>query len=124
MAEYVPGVCNIGPEEIKKRRQGGIIGLVVSPILLIFLLVTGANPLWRLFIFLPAFSAATGFLQAYFHFCAGFGMKGVYNVAKSVGNTDTIQQAEFRKKDKQKALQILFLSVLTGIIVAVASYLI
>ena len=68
--------------------------------------------------------ASSGFLQAYFHFCAGFGIKGVYNLVKSVGDTDTVTQAEFRKKDKQKALQIFSMSALIGIIVSVLGYLV
>jgi hypothetical protein len=122
MAEYIPGVCNIGPEEIKKRRQGGIFGLIVSLLFIILVLFFKVNPLWRLLIFFPSFSAATGFLQAGMHFCAGFGFKGVYNVLKPAGQTETVQQQEFRKKDKQKALQIIYLSIFIGVIVSLVFY--
>ena len=69
-------------------------------------------------------SAASGFLQAYFHFCAGFGFKGVYNLVKPAGQTETIQQKEFRRKDRQKALQITGLSALIGAVVAVIAVLV
>lgn len=120
--EYVPGVCNIGPAEIKKRRQTGIISVVISIALLVFLLAIHANPLWRLLVFFSVTSAASGFLQAYFHFCAGFGFKGVYNVVKPAGITESIQQKEFRKKDRQKALQITGLAVLIGLTFAGVIY--
>ncbi len=122
MDEYIPGVCNIGPAEIRRRRQSGILGLVLSVGLLVFLLVIQADPVWRLLVALPVMSAATGFLQAYFHFCAGFGFKGVYNLAKPAGQTETVQQKEFRQKDRQKALQISAYSFAIGALVGIIAY--
>lgn len=122
MAKYVPGVCNIGPAEVKKRRDIGVIWIIVSAALLGILLVFHANPFLRLLIFFPLTISFSGFYQAYFHFCAGFGMSGLYNVAKSAGNTDTVAEADFRRKDKKKAQQIFTLSIVTGIIVAIVSY--
>lgn len=113
--EYIPGVCNIGPAEIARRKRAGYIGLIASVMLFAILLVFNAPPVYRLLIFFPVMSAASGFLQAYFHFCAGFGFKGVYNVVRPAGKTETVQQKEFRKKDRQKALQITGLSMLIGL---------
>jgi len=120
--EYIPGVCNIGPAEISRRRRAGWIGTGASVLLLLLFILFSAPPIYRLIIFLPVTSAASGFLQAYFHFCAGFGFKGVYNLVKPAGQTETIQQKEFRKKDRQKALQITGLSVLIGLLFAAVSY--
>ncbi len=120
--EYIPGVCNIGPAEIARRRRAGLISLGISVLLLLLFVLFSIPPLYRLIIFLPITSAASGFLQAYFHFCAGFGFKGVYNVVKPAGITETIQQKEFRNKDRQKALQITSLSILVGSLVAVIAY--
>ncbi|HWY79771.1 MAG TPA: hypothetical protein VNW29_05445 [Candidatus Sulfotelmatobacter sp.] len=117
MTEYMPGLCNIGPEEIKKRRQLGIVGLVISLIFFVLLIALKTNLAWRLLIFFPVFFAATGFLQARMHFCAGYGLRGLYNMSKRVGNTDSVEQSEFRKKDKQKAVQITIWAVLIGLIV-------
>lgn len=120
--EYTPGVCNIGPDEITRRKKAGWFGVGISALLLLIFILLPVPPLYRLIIFLPATSAASGFLQAYFHFCAGFGFKGVYNVLKPVGQAETVQQIEFRKKDRQKALQITGLAVLIGIIFATFAY--
>lgn len=116
--EYTPGVCNIGPGEIARRKKAGWFGVGISALLLLVFILFPVPPLYRLIIFLPVTSAASGFLQAYFHFCAGFGFKGVYNVLKPVGQTETVQQIEFRKRDRQKALQITGLAMLIGSIVA------
>jgi hypothetical protein len=120
---YVPGVCNIGPAERAKRRQSGIIGVVVSVILLGILLTTHAPKGWRLLLVLTVLAAASGFLQDALHFCAGFGMKGLYNVVNSAGITDNVDLEEFRRKDRNKALQIVGLSAIIGIVVASLSLL-
>ncbi len=120
--KYIPGVCNIGPQEIKKRRQAGIIGLIGIVVMLAVLMIFNLPAYFRLLVFIPAFMAATGFLQAYFHFCPAYGFKGVFNVVRSVGQTDTVEQAMFRKKDRQKALQILIYSIIIGILVAGTTY--
>ena len=121
-AEYIPGVCNIGPAEIARRKRAGWMSLGISVVLLLLFILLRVPPFYRLIIFLPITSAASGFLQAYFHFCAGFGFKGVYNIMKPAGQTESIQQKEFRNKDRQKALQITVLSILIGLVFAGISY--
>lgn len=118
--EYVPGVCNIGPAEIRKRRQAGWLGLIATIVLWgLFFILRVPSP-WRLFLFVPAAMGASGFLQAALHFCAGFGSRGVYNFRSEVGKTDTVEQAEFRRKDRMKANQIGLYSALIGVVVALA----
>jgi hypothetical protein len=121
--EYVPGVCNIGPAEIRRRMQGGWIGLGVTILLWGAFFIFRVPAAWRLTLFLPAMLGATGFLQAALHFCAGFGMRGVFNFGPQVGKTDTVEQAEFRLKDLRKARLIGLYSALVGIAVAVAGLL-
>jgi len=77
---------------------------------------------WRLTLFFPAMMSTTGFLQAYFHFCAAFGFKGLYNVAKPAGKTETVEQKEAHQKDRQKALQIILFSVLLSIVITLVTY--
>lgn len=117
-SKYIPGVCNIGPAERTKRRQSGIVGLFIAMVLLVILLVIGAPKGWRLLLILPVSAAASGFLQDAFHFCAGFGMKGLYNVVNSAGITDNVASEEFRQKDRRKALLIIGLSLVIGVVVS------
>ena len=123
MAEYQPGVCNIGLAEIARRRQAGYIGAAVAIVLLALLVVLNTSNIWRLLLFIPVTVSAEGFLQAYFKFCAAYGFKGVYNLVKPVRQTESIQNAEFRKKDRLKALKITAYSVFIGAAVAVIAYL-
>jgi Na+/melibiose symporter-like transporter len=122
--DYIPGVCNIGPAERRKRRMGGFLGTLATLIILLVLLMINAPILWRLVLIIPASGAATGFLQDALHFCAGFGMKGVFNVINSAGITDNVDLEEFRQKDKRKALQITVWSGLIGVAFALLTLLI
>ena len=116
--EYIPGMCNIGPAERRRRRMGGIAGTVVTIALFAILVAVDAPLWWRLILLFPAAGAATGFLQDALHFCVGFGMKGIYNVINSAGVVDNVELEEFRLKDKKKAQTILIWSALIGLAVA------
>ena len=121
--KYIPGVCNMGPEEIKRRIRGGWVGLILTVLLWGVFIWFDTSPIWRLTLFFPAMMSATGFLQAYMHFCAYFGFASLFNFG-DVGKTDSVQQAEFRAKDKKKAWQIVMYSVLIGLAVAIIAFLV
>jgi len=104
--EYVPGVCNIGPAEIRRRMQSGWIGLGATILL------------WTAFV---VFQVPAGFLQARLHFCAEFGVRGVFNFASAVGKTETVEQAEFRRMDRRKAGLIALYAALIGAATAIAA---
>jgi hypothetical protein len=121
---YIPGVCNIGPAERRRRRMGGISGAIATLIIFAGLIYVDAPIWWRLILIIPASGAATGFLQDALHFCAGFGMKGIYNVINSAGVVDNVDLEEFRLKDKRKAQNIVIWSGLIGIAFALLTLLI
>ncbi|MGE3243635.1 MAG: hypothetical protein AB7I57_21370, partial [Pirellulales bacterium] len=116
------GVCNIGRAEVRQRWRIGWIGLAATVGAWITCSLLGVAPAWRLALFVPASIAATGFLQAAWHFCATFGVLGRSNFGPTIGHTDTIEQAEFRRQDRRTALKIIALSLLAGAVVAAAAY--
>jgi len=120
---YAPGACNISREEGQLRLISGYIGtgLTVAAALAFFAL--GVPKLWRLTLFLPAVMAASGYLQATLKFCVNYGMRGVYNVAREVGDTSEVK-GESKAVDRRRALVILGWSALIGAVVAVAATLI
>ena len=118
---YIPGVCNIGPAEIARRKRAGWIALFATLILWAALFFFEASWPWYLLIFLSASMAVTGFIQAYSHFCAGFGRNGLFNFGP-VGKAETVEQEEFRKKDRQKAFRISAYSLIVGAIVALVTF--
>lgn len=106
--KYIPGVCNIGPQERKLRSMVGWVGTAIFLALTAYFHLA-AFPKWaELFLFIPVLLGAMGLLQYYSHFCVNFGMRGVFNVDKAAFQTDTVEQAEYRALDKQKALKIIF----------------
>ena len=119
---YSPGVCNIGRAEIRMRKLVGWAGLVITLVIWAIVVFFNLNPYLRLLLVLPASMSATGFLQGYLHFCAGFGMRGLINFGAKAGKTETVQQQEFRAKDKKRAQQIFLYSVIIGIVVALLAY--
>ena len=115
MEEYIPGICNIGPQEVNRRRRIGWIGLAVAFFLFIILVQFNLNPWWRLLIFFPATLSASGFIQAHFHFCAGFARKGVFNFSE-IGKTQKIKDEFANAKDKQKGNKITLYAAIIGAI--------
>jgi len=120
--KYIPGTCNMGREEIKRRKASGWTGLVLTVIAITLLLWFNAPHWMRLAVFIPAVMGATGFIQAYNKFCVYFGFGHMFNLGE-VGKTDTIDQKEFQAKDRARAWQLLAYAFGIGLIITVIVYL-
>lgn len=104
-ADYQPGVCNIGPAEIQRRRRLGYAGLAAAVLLGAALLALDA-PAWsRLAVVLPLAAGLSGLIQARQRFCAGFGMAGLRNMGE-LGAHEAVNDAEARAADRNKALRV------------------
>jgi len=114
---YTPGVCNIGPAEIARRRMVGWIGLVITVVFLAALFYFKSSSLLRLIVVLPAFVSASGFLQAYFHFCSGFAQEGVFNLGE-IGTTQKVTDAAAKAKDAKRGRNIMLYAFAMAIIFA------
>ncbi len=118
--EYRPGVCNIGPEEIARRRRAGHIGLVATALLFVALVAIDAPPLARGLVALPAIMAASGYLQAWFKFCAGFGSRGIFNFGP-VGDTQAVADDAARALDRAQARRIGLAAIAIGAVVGIVA---
>lgn len=120
---YQPGVCNIGPAERRQRLNIGWGGLALTfAALAAFMVFHVADP-WRALVAIPAIIAANGFLQYRMHFCVNFAMRGLYNLGSSLGTEENVVDAEMRRADQRKGLQIIGLSLLIGAAVVVIAVL-
>lgn len=120
--EYQPGMCNIGPAEIARRRRAAHVGLLATVVLLGALVAVGAPPLARLIVAVPAAGSASGYLQAWLKFCAGFGSRGISNFGP-LGQIDQVVGTDARARDRARAYQIGLASLVIGVAVAVAAVL-
>ena len=109
---YQPGVCNIGPAERRQRRRLGWTGLVFVVLALVCFVAFDAPWWFRLLIAIPAALSANGFLQSAMHFCVGFAMRGLYNLGDRLGTEENVLDAEMRKADQKKGIQITVYSLL------------
>lgn len=115
---YEPGVCNIGPAEITRRRRTGHAGLLISVVVLAVLLAIGAPHWTRLALVLTAGISASGYFQARLHFCAGFGSVGVYNFG-ALGKVERVADPAARARDRRRSLEIELASLAIGLAVGI-----
>ena len=118
-AEYIPGSCNIGNGEVRRRQLVAIFGLFLTSFSAVTILATDQSKNSRLSIFVPALIFAIGFVQSRKKFCLAYGLAGTFNFGK-LGQISKVQSTEDRKADRKTAVLILFQSVaLAALITAV-----
>lgn len=106
-ADYIPGACNIGKGEIRRRQIVALIGLALSISSLITLISTNAPRGARLGIFVPLAVASIGWVQSRKKFCLAYGFMGTFNFGK-LGQLSRVADSASRKADRKTALSILF----------------
>ena len=120
--EYESGVCNIGPDEIAHRLTLAHIGLLITLGFLVLMLVTHVPLIARFTVALPAWGTAVAYLQAWRRFCVAFGALGVFNFGR-VGTTERVTDAQSRARDRRRALEIVLLGLLAGVVVGAVAVL-
>jgi len=118
-SEYIPGSCNIGTGEIKRRQAVALFGLFLTIFSITTLLVTDQNKSSRLSIFIPAMIFSVGFIQSRSKFCLAYGLAGTFNFDR-LGKISKVGSAADRTADRKTAVLILIKSVaLAALITAV-----
>ncbi len=120
--KYTPGVCNIGPAEIARRRFFGFVGLFAALFLYVLLAYFAVPRAFRLLVFFPAMMSATGFIQARMRFCVYFGTHGYYNFGPKMGKTENVKEQKYRELDRKKSMQLVAYSAVTGLLAALLAY--
>jgi hypothetical protein len=110
---YVPGVCNIGPDEIARRRRGAWLATAATVVLHLALVAAGVPPPVRLLVGLPAASAAVSWLQVRERFCVAFGSAGLSNLGP-LGGARPVADAAARRADRRKAASMVVRACLIG----------
>lgn len=120
-SHYIPGVCNINPVEIRKRRMAGHFGLAFTVILITLAFLLHVSWIFRIVIIIPAFLSATGYLQAHNKFCVGFASQKQQNAdtGKIVQITDKEALALDKKKVRTMNLQATIIAAAVTAVVCV-----
>ncbi len=98
---YVPGVCNIGPWEIRRRRAFAIVGLAVAVLLLVALVAAHAPAAARLLLVLPLWGGMFSWLQARRRFCGAFALAGIANFGDGTGSRSAVMDPADHRADMQ-----------------------
>ncbi len=101
---YIPGTCNLGKAEVRRRQFVAFLGFALS-LFSAFGLWQGST-LARATIFLPLFVFAVGFVQSRRKFCMAYGFSGAFNLGR-LGELSRVQDPADRAADRKTALSIL-----------------
>lgn len=119
---YIPGSCNIGKGEIRRRQVVALIGAVLSAFTLAGLISTSAAPGARLGIFIPLLVASIGWIQSRKKFCLAYGFIGTFNFGK-LGQLSKVSDKSAQAADRKTALSILAQSLSLAAILTLIVYL-
>ena len=118
---YIPGVCNIGNEQLTKRKRFLVICLSITIICIFLIEAFGGNKTLRLFMFVPFAVCAVATQQVMYKFCYRFGLTGLYGFGK-VGYDKKVPENQFRELDRKKSMKMLVSSVAIGILLDTLYY--
>jgi hypothetical protein len=104
--QYIPGSCNIGKGEVRRRQLVALVGLFFTVVTLLTFSTVDTPTEIRLGIFFPLMVASVGFVQSRSKFCLAYGFAGTFNVGK-LGDIKRVASKEDRAADRKTALVIL-----------------
>ena len=119
---YIPGTCNIGKGEVRRRQVVALIGAVLSAFTLVGLISASATPGARLGIFIPLLVASIGWIQSRKKFCLAYGFMGTFNFGK-LGQLSKVSDKSAQAEDRKTALSILAQSLSLAAILTLIVYL-
>ena len=104
--QYIPGSCNIGKGEVRRRQLVALVGLFFAVSTLLTFNTVDAPTVIRLGIFFPLMVESVGFVQSRSKFCLAYGFAGTFNMGK-LGDIKSVASKEDRAADRKTALIIL-----------------
>ena len=119
---YIPGTCNIGKGEVRRRQVVAVIGAALSVFTLAGLISTNAAPSARLGIFIPLSVASIGWVQSRKKFCLAYGFMGTFNFGR-LGELSRVSDKASLAADRKMALSILLQSLSLAAVLTLFVYL-
>jgi hypothetical protein len=110
--------CNIGPDEIARRRRSAITATIATVVAALLLVALHVPAVVRLLMWPLAAAAAVTWLQVADRFCVAFGALGLQNFGR-LGDQSPVDE-RLRAADRRRALQLVAEGALIGLAVALA----
>ena len=114
--QYIPGSCNIGKGEIRRRQLVALVGLFFSIVTLLTFSTVDTPTSIRLGIFFPLMVASVGFVQSRSKFCLAYGFAGTFNFG-TLGKISKVSDQSARAADRRTAIKIFAQSALYALLV-------
>jgi len=106
--------CNIGPEEIARRRVVAAILSAATVVVAVVLVAVGAPHLARLVVWPFAAAASVTWLQVVRRFCVRFGFAGLENLGR-IGRERRVANAQLAA-DRRRALELTLEGACIGLV--------
>jgi len=116
---YIPGTCNLGQAEIRRRQFVALLGLILTISSFTGLIAAGATQSARFTLFVPLLVFSIGFVQSRKRFCLAYGLMGTFNLGR-LGDLTRVQSPEDRKADRKTAIGILLQSAALAAVLTLA----
>lgn len=110
--------CNIGPDEIARRRRSAIVATIATVLASVGLVALHLPAPARILIWPLAAAAAVTWLQVMHRFCVAFGALGLENFGR-LGEEGQVDPRT-RAADRRRALQFVTEGAAIGLVVALA----
>jgi hypothetical protein len=120
---YVPGVCNIGPWETRRRLAFGIVGLVLAAALLAVLVAAHAPAAARALVLLPVWGGMFSVLQARRRFCGAYAMRRISNFGDTFASIRRVEDEAAHRADVAAVVRMTRDSFAVGALAAVVAVL-
>ena len=120
-AEYIPGTCNLGKSEVRRRQIVALIGAAFSISSGFNLASANVSTIGKFSIFLPLMVFAIGFIQSRKKFCLAYGFMGTFNFGK-LGQISRVSDPIAKTADRKTALTILAQSLALALGLTLATF--
>jgi hypothetical protein len=114
-AEYVPGVCNIGPYEIARRRRAGLAGVAIAIVIAAALVLLDVPQIARAIVLLPLWGGFVSLLQVTRRFCVGFAFAGLENFGPEEAARRRVVDEDARAADRRAGRRLILDALLYAI---------
>lgn len=122
MAEYQPGVRNIGASERRRRRWVGITGFILAAAYVTSVFYAELPSLLLLPVFFLLVPGFLGVLQDLSSFSASYAVREQYDFSGSGGDAGDVRDKSAVPKDRVRATKLVLASLLGSAVVTGAIY--